>query len=122
MIEFIGKKTRNNWSSTYVKALYALGDGTLKTVELNTKSVLKAPNDPQDFVPEIIQDPGELLGPPVPPMPPLEDKYNADDNSVVDLSQPISITDTIDTINVPRVATVAVPEAAPNVAPEAAVP
>ena len=40
----------------------------MKTLELNIGSVLKAPNDPQDFVPEIIQEPGEPLGPPVPPM------------------------------------------------------
>ena len=58
LIEFIGKKTRNNRSSTYVKAVYDLGGGTLKTVELNIRSVLKAPNDPQYFVPEILQDTG----------------------------------------------------------------
>ena len=71
MIEFIGNKTRNNRSSTYVKEVYALGGGTLNTVELNTRSVLKAPNDPQYFDPEILQEPGEPLGPPVPPTPPL---------------------------------------------------
>ena len=89
----------------------------MKTVELNIRSVLKAPNDPQDFVPEIIQDPGETLGPPVPPIPPLEDIDNAYDNSVVDICQPISIPDTIDAINVPEVSNAAVPEAAPDVAP-----
>ena len=41
---------------------------------------------------------------------------------MIDLRQSISITDTIDTINVPEVENVAVPEAAPNVAPKAAVP
>ena len=117
MIECIGKKKRNNRSITYVKAVYALSGGTLKTVELNTRSVLKAPNDPQDFVPEILQEPGEPLGPPVPPMPPLEDTDKADDNSAIDIPQPISIPDTIYAINVPKVATVAVPEAAPNVLP-----
>ena len=121
MIECIGKKTRNNRLSTYVKALYALGDGTLKTVELNNKSVLKAPNDPQDFVPEIIQDPGEPLGPPIKPMPDLplpEDTDNADGNSVVDLNQPIPILDAIDAINVPEI----VPAVVPDEAPEAAAP
>ena len=122
VIECIGKKTRNNRSIPYVKAVYALGGVTLKTVELNIRSVLKAPNNPQDFVPEILQEPGEPLGPPVPPMSPLEGTDNADDNSVVDLCQPISIPDTIYTINVPKVATVVVPKAAPDVAPKAAVP
>ena len=116
-IECIVKKTSNNWSSTYVKSVYSLGGGYLKTVELKIRSVLKAPNNPQDFVPEIIQDPGETLGPPVPPIPPLEDIDNAYDNSVVDICQPISIPDTIDAINVPEVSNAAVPEAAPDVAP-----
>ena len=64
-------------------------------MELNIRSVLKAPNDPQEFVPEILQEPGEPLGPFVPPIPPLEDTYNANYNGVVDLRQPISITDTL---------------------------
>ena len=38
---------------------------------------------------------------------------------MVDIRQTISIPDTIDAINVPKVETVAVSEAAPNVAPEA---
>ena len=58
----------DNCLSTHVKSLYALGDGTLKTVELNIRSFLKSPNNPQYFVPEIIQEPGEPLVPPVPPM------------------------------------------------------
>ena len=41
---------------------------------------------------------------------------------MVDIRQPIYITDTIDAINVPEVATVAVTKAAPDVALEAAVP
>ena len=41
---------------------------------------------------------------------------------MVDLRQTISIPDTIDAINVPKVATIAVPGAAPDVAPETAVP
>ena len=51
VIERIGNKKRNNWSSTYVKSVYALGGGILNTVELNIRSVLKATNDPQYFVP-----------------------------------------------------------------------
>ena len=82
---------------------------------------MKAPNDPQDFVPEIIQDPGEPLGPPVLHIPPLEDTYNVDNNILVDLHQPVPIPDNINAINVPEVATVAVPEAVPKLAPEAAV-
>ena len=54
-------------------------------------------------------------------MPPLEGTDNSDDNIVVDLSQPISIPDNIDTINVPGVATVAVPKAVPDLSPKAAV-
>ena len=42
-LECIGKKTKNNRSSIYVKVMYALGGGTLKTVELNIRSVLKLP-------------------------------------------------------------------------------
>ena len=121
-IELIGKKTRNNRSSIYVKAVYTLGGGTWETVQLNIRSVLKALNDTQYFVPDILQYAGETLGPTVPPIPTPEVTDNADDNSVVDLCQPISIPDTIDVMNVPGVATVAVPEAAPNVAPKAAVP
>ena len=83
---------------------------------------MNAPNDPQNFVPEILQEPGKPLSPPVPHMPPLEVTYNAYDNSVVDLRHPIYITDTIDAINVPEAATIEFPEPAPNVAPEAAVP
>ena len=71
VIECIGKKTKTNRSSTNVKAVYALGGGTLKTLELNIRSFLKAPSDPQDFVPEIHQEPGEPLGPPIKPMPAL---------------------------------------------------
>ena len=55
-------------------------------------------------------------------MPTLEVIDNSDYNSVIDLRKPISVPDTIDAINVPGIATVAVPEAAPDVAPEAAVP
>ena len=113
---------RNNRLSKYVKEVYALGGGNFMTVELNIRSVLKAPNGPQDFVPEILQDPGEPLGPPVLHIPPLEDIDNADDNIVVDLRHPISIPDTIDTINVPNVVTIAVNKSAPDVASEAAVP
>ena len=71
VLECIGKKTKTNWSITHVKSVYALGGGTLNTVELNIRSVLKAPIDPQDFVPEIRQEPGEPLGPPIKPMPDL---------------------------------------------------
>ena len=35
VLEFIGNKTKTNWSSTHVKAVHAIGGGTLKTVELN---------------------------------------------------------------------------------------
>ena len=91
-------------------------------MELNIRSVLKAPNDPQYFVPEILQEPGEPLGPPVPPMPPLEGTDNEGGNSVVGICQTISIPDIIDAINVPKVATVAVPVASPDVAPKAVVP
>ena len=35
VLECIDKKTKTNRSSTYVKAVYALGGGTLKTMELN---------------------------------------------------------------------------------------
>ena len=122
MVEYLGKKTSNNRSSTYVKSVYALGGGTVKKVELHIRSVLKAPTDPQGFVPEILQEPGEPLGPHVPPMIPMEDTDNSDDNSVVDICQTISIPDTIDAINVPKVATIAVSKSAPSVAPEAAVP
>ena len=121
VIECIGKKTKNNWSSTYVKVVYVLGGETLKTGELNNRSVLKAPNDTQDFVPDILQDPGEPLGLPLPTIPLLEGTDNKDDNSMFDLRQTISIPDTIDMINVLEVATVAVPKAAPDVSPEAAV-
>ena len=106
VLECLGKKTKTNRSSTYVKAVYALGGGTLKTVELNIRSVLKAPNNPQYFVPEILHEPGEPLGPPIKPMPALplpEDTDNADGNSVVDLRQPIPIVDAIDTIDVPEI-------------------
>ena len=51
VIERIGNKKRNNWLSTYVKSVHALGAGSLNTVELNIRSVLKATNDPQYFVP-----------------------------------------------------------------------
>ena len=121
MIECMGKRARNIKSGTYVNAVYSLGGGTWKTADLNIRSVLKAPNDPQAFLPGILQDPGEQLGPLVTPMPPLEGTDNSDDNIVVDLSQPISIPDNIDTINVPGVATVAVPKAVPDLSPKAAV-
>ena len=71
MIACIGRKARNNRPSKYLKAVHTLGGGTLNKVELNTRSFLKALNDPQDFVTEILQEPGEPLGPPVTPMPPL---------------------------------------------------
>ena len=35
VFEYIGKKTKTNRSNIYVKGAYALGGGTLKTVELN---------------------------------------------------------------------------------------
>ena len=35
VLECIGKKTKTNWSSTHVKAVHAIGGGTLKTMELN---------------------------------------------------------------------------------------
>ena len=50
-------------------------------------------------------------------MPTMEIIDNAYYNSVIDLRQPISVPDTIDAINVPKVATVAVPEVATDVAP-----
>ena len=90
-------------------------------MDLNIRSVLNTPNDPQDFVLDILQDPGEPLGLPLPPIPLLEGTDNKDDNSMFDLRQTISIPDTIDMINVLEVATVAVPKAAPDVSPEAAV-
>ena len=65
VIECTVKKTATNRSSTYVKAVYNLGGGVLKTVELNIWSVLKEAPDPQDFVPEIRQEPGEPIVPPV---------------------------------------------------------
>ena len=76
--------------------------------------ILKAPHDPQDFVPETLQKSGEPMCPPILPMPPLED--------VVDLRQPIYIPDTVDVMNVPEVSTVSVPEVAPDVVPKVAVP
>ena len=79
---------------------------------------MNPPNDPQYLVPELIQELGEPLDSPVPPMPPLEGTDNADDNSVVNLSQSIYTPDTIGAINVPKVATLAVT----NVALEEEVP
>ena len=38
VLECIDRKTKTNRSSTYVKAVYTLGNGTLKTVELNIRS------------------------------------------------------------------------------------
>ena len=67
VLEYIDRKTKTNRKSTYVKAMYAPGGGNLKTVELNIRSVLKELRDPQDFVPEIRQEPGEPLAPPIPP-------------------------------------------------------
>lgn len=100
--------------STYVKAVYAIGSGTLKTVELNIRSVLKEPRDPQDCVPEIRQEPDEPLAPPIPP--PTQPEDPNDDESVVDLRQPNPIPDAI------AVRTV-VPDEAPEIAaPEIAAP
>ena len=49
MIECMGKRERNIKSGTYVNAVYSLVGGTWKTADLNIRSVLKAPNDPQAF-------------------------------------------------------------------------
>ena len=91
----------------------------MKIVEMNILSVLKAPSNPQDIVPEIRQELGEPLGPPMPPVlsesPPV-DPDNTDDNSAVDLNQPNPILEAIDVINVP------VPELLPDGAPDAAAP
>ena len=121
VLECIGKKTKTNRSSTYVKAVYALGGGTMKTVELNIRSVLKAPSDPQDFVPEIRQEPGEPLGPPLPPIPaipPPEDTYNAD--SVVDLNQPIPVLDAIELGVLDAIDAITIPEIVPAILPDEA--
>ena len=88
VLECIGKKTKTNRSSTHVKVVYTLGGGTFKTVELNIQSVLKAPSDPQYFVPDIRQEPGETLGPHIKPMPDLplmEGTDNTYGNSMVNL-------------------------------------
>ena len=76
VIECSVKKTATNRSSAYVKAVYNLGGGTLKTVELNVRSVLEEAPDPQDFVPEIRQEPGEPIAPPVDQINQPEDRNN----------------------------------------------
>ena len=65
--------------------MYALGGGTLKTVELNIRSVLKEARDPQDSVPKIRQEPGEPLAAQIPP--PTQPEDPSDDESVVDQSE-----------------------------------
>lgn len=55
VLEYLGKKAKYNWLITYVKSIYALGGETLKTMEMNIISVLKAPNNPQYILPEVRQ-------------------------------------------------------------------
>ena len=93
VLECIDRKTKTNRSSTYVKAVYTLGGGTLKTVELNIRSVLKEARDPQDSVPEIRQEPGEPLAAQIPPPTQLEDAN--DDESVINLLPNLPIPDNI---------------------------
>jgi len=93
VLECIDRKTKTNRQSTYVKAVYALGGGTLKTVELNIRSVLKEVRDPRDFVPEIRQEPGEPLAAQIPPPTQPEDANG--DESVVNLLPNLPIPDTI---------------------------
>ena len=119
VLECIDRKTKTNRQSTYVKAVYALGGGTLKTVELNIRSVLKEVRDPQDYVPEIRQEPGEPLAAQIPPRTQLEDAN--DDESVVNLLPNLPIPDiiTIQAVVPEEPAEIAAPEIA---APEVATP
>ena len=119
VLECIDRKTKTNRQSTYVKAVYALGGGTLKTVELNIRSVLKEVRDPQDSVPEIRQEPGEPLAAQIPPRTQLEDAN--DDESVVNLLPNLPIPDiiTIQAVVPEEPAEIAAPEIA---APEVATP
>jgi len=124
VLECIDRKTKTNRQSTYVKAVYALGGGTLKTVELNIRSVLKEVRDPRDFVPEIRQEPGEPLAAQIPP--PTQPEDANDDESVVNLLPNLPIPDiiTIQAVVPEEPAEIAAPEiAAPEIAaPEIAAP
>ena len=114
VLECIDRKTKTNCQSTYIKEVYALGGGTLKTVELNIQSVLKEARDPQDSVPEIRQEPGEPLATQIPP--PTHPEDTNDDESVVNLLPNLPIPDNIGIQEV-------VPEEPPKIAaPEIAAP